>query len=122
RPDTTRVSLDSRIFLHFNESVEHRSCEESIFITPQPAEKPRYKWHGRKLEIILPGGLLPQRTYVITVGTGTRDLRNIAMASSYSLAFSTGDSLDRGALAGKILCEGQAEGVQLWAYELGGGE
>jgi len=122
RPDTTRVPLDSRIFLHFNESVEHRSCEESIFITPQPAEKPRYKWHGRKLEIILPGGLLPQRTYVITVGTGTRDLRNIAMASSYSLAFSTGDSLDRGALAGKILCEGQAEGVQLWAYELGGGE
>ncbi len=123
RPDTTRVPLDSRIFLHFNETVEHRSCEESIFITPQPAEKPRFKWHGKKLEIILPGGLLSQRTYVITVGTGTRDLRNIAMASSYSLAFSTGDSLDRGGLAGKILCEGQPEGVQLWAYELGvGGE
>ncbi len=121
RPDTTRVPLDSRIFLHFNEAVEHRSCEESIFITPQPAEKARFKWHGKKLEIIIPGGLLPQRTYVITVGTGTRDLRNIAIASSFSLAFSTGDSLDRGALSGKILSDGQTEGVQLWAYELGAG-
>lgn len=117
-PDTTRVALNSRITLQFNEAVDHRSCEESIFITPRPAQPARFKWHGKKLEILMPGGLLPHRTYVITVGTGTKDLRNITMAASYSLAFSTGDSLDRGALSGQIYSDTAVEGVQLWAYEI----
>ena len=120
KPDTTRVPLDSKIFLQFNEAVDHRTCEESIFITPRPAEAVRFKWHGKRLEIRIPGGLLPHRTYVITVGTGTKDLRNIRMAASYSLAFSTGDSLDRGALSGQIFAETPVEGVQIWAYELAG--
>lgn len=118
RPDTTRVPLESRITLQFNEAVDHRTCEESIFITPRPAQAARFRWHGKKLEIQLPGGLLPHRTYVITVGTGTKDLRNISMAASWSLAFSTGDSLDRGALSGEIFSETAVEGVQLWAYEI----
>jgi hypothetical protein len=122
RPDTTRVPLDSKITLQFNEAVEHRTCEESIFITPRPAESVRFKWQGKKLEVMIPGGLLPHRTYVITVGTGTRDLRNLAMASSYALAFSTGDSLDRGALAGRIYSDNPVEGVQIWAYELNGNQ
>lgn len=110
-PDTTRVPLKSRITLQFNEAVDHRTCEESIFITPRPAQAARFRWHGKKLEIQLPGGLLPHRTYVITVGTGTKDLRNISMAASWSLAFSTGDSLDRGALSGEIFSEIAVEGV-----------
>jgi len=122
RPDTTRVPLDSRITLQFNEAVDHRTCEEAIFITPRPAQPARYKWHGKKLEIQLPGGLLPHRTYVITIGAGTKDLRNIPMAGSYALAFATGDSLDRGALAGHISSDAPVEGLQLWAYELSGGQ
>jgi hypothetical protein len=117
-PDTTRVPLDSKIFIQFNEAVDHRTCIESIFITPRPAESALYKWHGNKLEIEIPGGLLPNRTYVITIGTGTRDRRNIALATSQSLAFSTGDSLDHGALSGKIYSDAAVEGVQIWAYEL----
>ncbi len=120
RPDTTRVPLDSKISVQFNEAVEHRTCEESIFITPRPAEPPRFRWRGKKLEIQMPGGLLPNRTYVITIGTGTRDRRNIALAASQSLAFSTGDSLDRGGLSGAIFSDATVEGVQVWAYELAG--
>lgn len=122
RPDSTSVPLKSKISILFNEAVDHRSCEESIFITPRPAEAPRFSWHGNRVEIEIPGGLLPGRTYVITVGTGTKDRRNIALASSWSLAFATGPTLDRGRIAGTIYSDLAVTGMQVWAYELSGGQ
>lgn len=118
KSDSTRVSLDTKVYIHFSEAVEHRTCEESIFITPMPAQPVRYKWHGKKLEIRFAEPLLENRTYVITVGTGTRDRRNLTLATSHTLAFSTGDSLDRGSIRGVVYADTPIEGTQVWAYDL----
>ncbi len=115
--DTTNVSTFTRIEITFNEPVDQRSCEESIFITPF-AQDVQYKWRGRKLRIILPAGLIEDRTYVVTIGAGTKDERNNAMKESFSLAFSTGDSLDRGMIEGRLFDSGPVSGILIWAYDL----
>ena len=116
--DTTNVALDTDIEILFSEAVEHQSCEESIFITPFPGEGIKYKWKGEKLIIKFPGKLAENRTYIITVGTGTKDRRNNTMKTSYSLAFSTGPELDIADIDGHIYGESKVEGTQVWAYDL----
>ncbi len=118
KSDSTGVGIDTRVWIHFSEAVDHRTCEESIFITPLPTEPVHYKWRGSRLEIRFAEPLLENRTYVITVGTGTRDRRNLTMAASHTLAFSTGDSLDRGSIRGTVHADTPIEGTQVWAYDL----
>jgi len=118
RSDSTRVATDAKIELLFGEAVDHRSVQEAIFITPLPAEGVDYQWHGKRLEIKFTKGLLPGRTYVITVGAGVKDRRNNPMLQSFSFAFATGDSLDTGSLNGRIYADDKIEGIRVWAYDL----
>ncbi|MBN2356261.1 Ig-like domain-containing protein [candidate division KSB1 bacterium] len=118
RSDSTGIAQHTRIQILFSESVDKKSVQESIFITPLSPEGVTYKWHGKRLEINFPQGLLPDRTYVITIGTGAKDRRNNPMTDSYAFAFSTGDSLDRGAIGGRLYGEIKIEGIQVWAYDL----
>ncbi|OGC00836.1 hypothetical protein A2V82_01975 [candidate division KSB1 bacterium RBG_16_48_16] len=115
---STLIPPDTRIEFIFNEGIDHPSCEESIFITPYPGEEVKYKWRGKKLRVEIPGGLLPNRTYVITIGTGSRDRRNNAMKESFSLAFSTGENLDDGVIEGNVYGKGRVEGTQIRAYDI----
>ncbi|MBN2001488.1 Ig-like domain-containing protein [candidate division KSB1 bacterium] len=117
KSDTTNVSTDTQIEITFSESIERTSCEESIFITPF-AQDLRYKWRRRKLRIIFPDGLIDDRTYVVTIGAGAKDERNNAMKESFSFAFSTGDSLDRGVIEGRVFDDGPVSGILMWAYDL----
>jgi len=116
--DTTNVPVNTKIEIIFSEPVEHRSCEESIFITPFPGENIKYKWKRKKLTIQFPDKLVVNRTYIITIGTGTKDRRNNPMKKSYSLAFSTGPELDIAVIDGHIYGEAKVEGTQVWAYDL----
>ncbi|HPN35911.1 MAG TPA: Ig-like domain-containing protein [bacterium] len=118
KPDTTQVALNSTVEILFSEPVQRRSCEESIFITPLPADGVIYQWKGSRLIIQFPKGLAAQRTYVITIGTDCKDRRNNAMASSFSLAFSTGDHLDQGSIQGQLFSDSPLKDVQVWAFDL----
>lgn len=117
-PNTTAVSLDSEVKLVFSERVNRRSVEESFFISPMPEEAVEFKWKAKKLHIKLPGGLKPNKTYVLTIGTDTKDIRNNRMIESFTLAFATGDSLDRGAISGHVYAPGATKGTLVWAYSL----
>jgi hypothetical protein len=115
---STLIPLDTKIEFIFSEGIDRPSCEESIFITPYPGEKVKYKWRGKKLRVQIPGGLLLNRTYVITIGTGSQDRHNNAMKESFSLAFSTGETLDDGIIEGNVYGKGRVEGMQIWAYDI----
>ena len=117
-PDSTGIATDARVMLEFSETVDHNTCEESIFITPYSGDDVKYKWQGRRLWITFPRPLAENRTYVITVGTGTKDLRNNSMKFSYSLAFSTGDHLDIAEVRGRVYGDAEVKGAQIWAYDL----
>ena len=68
--DQLNVSLERFVEIVFSEQMDHRRTEEAIFVSP--GDPLGFRWRGRTLRIEL--GLRPERTYVVTVGTGARDL------------------------------------------------
>lgn len=119
-PDTNsvRVSVNS-VTLEFSEYVSRRSVEESIFISPYVGEL-EFAWDGTEVTAKFSEPLKENTTYVVNVGTDVTDLRaGNRMAEGYSLAFSTGDSIDRGSVAGRVFDE-KPEGVMVFAYRLNG--
>lgn len=117
-PDSGAVRVKKNvILLEFSEYVDRRSVEDAIFISP-PVGNVEYDWSGKELEIQLTDTLRANTTYVVTVGTDVIDLRaKNRMASGHTLAFTTGDSLDRGRISGRVYDQ-QPEGVTLFAYRL----
>lgn len=112
-----RVPVETSIELEFSEKIDRDTFAEAIFISPDPGGELRFKHKGQKAQIVLPKALLSDRTYVVTVGTDLRDNHNVAMAESFTLAFSTGDSIDRGEIAGRVFTD-KPQGILLWAYIL----
>lgn len=113
--DATSVPLDATVEILFSEEMERERTEEALFVAPEEPLHPR--WGGRSLQ--LPIDLQPDRTYVITVGTGAKDLRGNALEKSFTFAFATGDRLNRGQIAGFVYRDHEpASGAHVWAYDL----
>jgi hypothetical protein len=114
---------DKRIAIEFSESVEQRSVEESIFISPYVGDL-EFDWSGTEVELRFSENLRQNTTYVVNVGTDVKDLRNQnRMAQAFTLAFSTGDQIDRGAIQGRVYPRLQGDdpqGVMVFAYLLEG--
>ncbi|MBN1348644.1 Ig-like domain-containing protein [candidate division KSB1 bacterium] len=118
QPGQTATPLDSEISIEFSERIDRRSVEESVFISPIPEQDIRFKWKGSKVVMKFPGGLKPDKTYVLTIGTDTKDMRNNRMTNSYTMAFSTGDSIDQALVKGRVYSETPVKGALVWAYSL----
>jgi len=115
---TVRVSRDTRVRFLFSEKIDHRSLNDAVFVTPNPGGDLRFEWRGAALEIKFPDSLRLNTTYVVTLGTGIRDLRNNRLDQSISIAFSTGDSISAGELRGRIYGE-KVQGVLVGAFRIG---
>ena len=114
---------DKRIVFEFDEFVDRNSVRESIFISPYIGEL-EFDWSGKEVEIGFSAALRENTTYVVNVGTDVRDLnRGNRMAQAFTLAFSTGAAIDRGAITGTVysIQRGeQATGVMMFAFQLNG--
>jgi hypothetical protein len=112
---------EQRIAIEFDKYVDRRSVQESIFISPNVGEL-EFEWSGREVEVRFPETLRERRTYVVNIGTDVVDLHNKnRMAQAFSLAFSTGDAIDRGAIEGQIFgaqSKDSPEGVMVFTYLL----
>ncbi len=119
-PNTTRFN-ERRLVFEFNEYVERRTFEESIFISPAIG-RVEFEWSGTEVEVRFEEELRKNTTYVVTIGTDVADLRNRnKMARAFSLAFSTGETIDHGVIEGKVYTQKPAdpsEGVMVFAYQL----
>lgn len=117
-PDSNAVRVNKEVIeLGFSEYVDRRSVEESIFISPYVGEL-EFDWSGTDVEITFSEPLRENATYVVNVGTDVIDLRGRnRMAAGFTLAFSTGDSIDRGFISGQVFDE-KPEGVMIFAHEL----
>ena len=118
-PNTMKVATDSEIKITFSESINRKTISDGIFISPLFEDEPEYKWKGKTLKIQSSAALLASRTYVVVVGTDVSDLHGNRLSYPFSFAFSTGDSLDIGAIAGNGYIENKpAKGLGIWAYAL----
>jgi len=118
-PDTNAVRVKpDRIELEFSEYVDRQSVEESIFISPHVGQL-EFDWSGPEVTVTFPEDLREGITYVLTVGTDVVDVRaGNRMSAAFSLAFSTGDSIDQGKMSGRVF-DREPEGLMVFAYRLG---
>ncbi|MEJ2629149.1 MAG: Ig-like domain-containing protein, partial [bacterium] len=116
--NATFVDPNIKVEIRFNEWLNTRTVEEAVFISPYLGKEVKVKIGGKKVKIIFPGPLKKDRTYVITLGTGIKDMHNNAQEKSFTLAFSTGGVLDKGEMKGTVYEEGDAKGIDVWAYIL----
>ncbi|MFC1564444.1 Ig-like domain-containing protein [candidate division KSB1 bacterium] len=114
------IPLDTEISITFSEKMDKVSVEKAFFISPQPDSYPEFRWKGSRLTIKYNEELITERTYVINIGAGAIDLHRIPMKESYSWAFSTGSSIDKGFVTGKIYTfEEKVKGL-IWAFLMDG--
>lgn len=115
-PNATNVTTDV-IRFYFSKHVDQRSFEQALFISPI-IDDIEIRWRGRQVELRIHEPLRENTTYSITIGTDVRDLREgNRLSESFTLAFSTGDEIDRGQISGQVFYE-KPEGVLILAYEL----
>lgn len=97
-----RVGALNEFVAYFSEAIESRGLENQLFISPRPLEFPAIKVRGDKLVLSFADTLAEGQTYVVTLGSGIRDLHGNQLGSSVSVAFSRGESIAGGSVAGFI--------------------
>ncbi|MDF1545072.1 MAG: Ig-like domain-containing protein [bacterium] len=97
------VPPDNRITIQFSERVKQPGSGTGVFISPRPIQKPEVKWKSDRLEILMADSFLLDQTYVIAISSDVRDLRNNAVDTGATIAFSTGPTIDSGSVSGFIL-------------------
>ena len=121
-PPYTLFYSDHVLEFEFDKYVDHRSFEESIFISPFIPDL-EFDWSGKHVGVTFRGTLRKNTTYVVNIGTDVKDLRSPPnrLAQAFTLAFSTGGTIDRGGIRGKVFpmtSKDPAEGVMIFAYQL----
>ncbi len=116
--DAIGVSRKLEARIRFDEAVNRRAVENSLFFSPDPGDRFRLFWRGNKLHVRYLDSLALNRTYVVTVGSGARDIRGNPVERPFTLAFSTGNRIDRGRIWGQVAGEERPQRVSLWAYAL----
>ena len=118
---STHVPLDVSPTLTFNERIQPRSIEGNIFIAPIVEFEAEANWRGNEITVRFEEPILGERTYIITVGTGIRDMRGNRMDSTYVYALSTGPNIEQGEVSGMAVHDGlPARSAYIWAYSLSG--
>jgi len=123
-PDSTSLINfnDNKIRLQFDRYVNERSVEEAIFISPYIGSL-EFDWSGKEVEIRFSEKLRSNTTYVINIGTDVEDLNKNRMAQAFTIAFSTGKEIDRGAIEGRVFPRKSGDavsGIMIFAYRLDG--
>jgi len=117
-PDGTTNYDDNYFEIEFSEYVDKRSLKDALFISPNIEGRLNYEWTGTSIFVEFLEGLKENVTYTITVGTDLVDRNNKnRMASSFTFSFSTGSTIDRRTVSGRVYSDDQ-EGALIYAYKL----
>ena len=114
--NTANLDIQTEISVTFSKYMNRISVERSVFISPQIEVDLR--WKGKTLHIRPKENLSEDGTYMVTIGSGARDLKNNSMERSYSWAFSTGEYVDEGKISGKVFGENDASGILIYAFNV----
>lgn len=114
----TGVDTDELVF-EFSEPVDEASFRNAFSIAPDVEGNPEIRRSGRSIRVRLPSALRPATTYRVTLDVTLRDARRVALDAPITMAFSTGESLDRARLSGRVVnaLDGQAlRGIDILAF------
>jgi len=119
-PGATGVSPTTDVVIEFSEYLNQRSVAPSVFISPYIPFDYSVDVRRRTVTINFAEPLEDSTTYIITLRTAIADLRGNTLPQSYQLAFSTGEQIDRGTIAGRVFREDAPDGaITVLAYSDG---
>jgi hypothetical protein len=113
------VSVDQNVVIEveFSEEMDRQSVERAFALSPEVAFR-ALRWKGRTLRAEPEEALRDSTTYVASIGSGARDYHGVSIGGAYSFAFSTGNAIEAGVLAGVVTLLGEPVGGALvWACE-----
>ncbi|MBN2601612.1 MAG: Ig-like domain-containing protein [Candidatus Marinimicrobia bacterium] len=113
---TVRVDQKTGIVLNFSETIEPRSAENNLVITPNPDRPAIVKANRKRVSIHFVEPLQENTTYILSFGRGIQDYQKNSSETNITLAFSTGDSLDSGTITGTVYDIPDKHKAQVWAY------
>lgn len=114
---------DATIRITFSEYVDAASLARALSISPATDGRLNIRWRRRTATVELPGPLRENTTYVLTLDTNLRDVNGVALREPLTLAFSTGPTINRGRLAGRVVSSdtgAPVAGVDVYAYAVQG--
>ena len=118
---TVNVPTSDRIELKFSEAVAEPSREAPIYLSPRQRENPKIKWKSDRVIIELPDSFKTDQTYILSITPIITDLHNNKLDSSIIIAFSTGATIDSGAVAGYVFGDDKPQsGALIALYDLAG--
>jgi hypothetical protein len=119
-PGELEVDRGQPIVLRFSEAMDHQSVERALFFTPDIGPLLRVSWHGEELRLFPRVSLRENTTFVVTLGADAADVRRNRMGRTFTLAFSTGETLDDASVSGTVFEEGRpTAGAWIWVYPAG---
>ena len=102
KPNTINFKGKS-IVIEFDEYVDRRSFEESIFISPKPKGELSFDWSGTEVEIEFDKQLDIGKTYTFVINKDLKDARGgNSITEPIKFAVSTGSIIDKGEISGKV--------------------
>ena len=90
------------IHLVFSEYMDEDRLTKGIRVYPQLSSPPEVKFRGKELELSLPTNLLPDQTYIISLGREVTDEHGVELAAPIYLAYSTGEAIDSSRITGRV--------------------
>ena len=113
-PLTGTTNFDqSLVQLFFSEHILERSISDAISLLPRTDDPIQVKYKGKELVVKLPNSLLIDQTYILSINRDLKDENGVSLSEGIQLAFSTGDTIDKSKINGKLFSKEQASAL-LW--------
>lgn len=115
---SVNVGATPQFSLEFDEWVNRASITGEVYLSPTHEGGLDVRWFGRTLKVTPRQPLPPDRTFLLEIGTGVRDIAGNRLAQPFRLAFSTGADLDTFRFSGwlgGVDVEGRSV---IWAWPL----
>lgn len=123
-PNPNSVNFrEKTINFSFNEYIDKRSFQDAFRISPAIKGDIEYNWSGNDVEVVFPEELYkiePNKTFVINISTGLKDVHGNTISEPVNFAFSTGPVIDMGKISGSVFNNISNKPVSIFAYKLSG--
>ena len=117
-PENGTVNVDRKtgITMYFSETIEPRTAESNLVITPPPERPAIVKANRKRVTINFIDPLLENTTYIVSFGRDIQDYQKNRSDNNVTVAFSTGDSIDAGIINGTVYDIPNKHKAQVWAF------
>jgi hypothetical protein len=114
KPNTTEFT-GNEVTIEFDEYVDRRSFTDAFFVSPKPKGNLSFDWSGKEVKVKFDKGLEKNKTYLFVIGKIFKDVRNNTISDPIQFAISTGSTIDKGKVSGKVFGN-SFDRIYLFAY------